>query len=59
MADFAERYADLNEQDHAAHERAIAEGRIDATLEPGRQIATSAPRDRSSAAPGRPAVGPA
>jgi uncharacterized protein (DUF2252 family) len=25
---FAERYADLNEQDHAAHARAIADGRI-------------------------------
>jgi uncharacterized protein (DUF2252 family) len=28
FAEFAERYADLNEQDHAAHERAIADGRV-------------------------------
>jgi uncharacterized protein (DUF2252 family) len=28
LADFAERYADLNERDHAEHERAIEAGRI-------------------------------
>ena len=28
LADFAERYADLNERDHAAHRDAIADGRI-------------------------------
>ncbi len=28
FADFAERYADLNERDHSAHRDAIAEGRI-------------------------------
>jgi uncharacterized protein (DUF2252 family) len=28
LADFAERYADLNEHDHAAHQAAIADGRI-------------------------------
>ncbi len=31
FADFAERYADLDEQDHAAHERAITDGRIRVT----------------------------
>jgi hypothetical protein len=33
FAEFAERYADLNEEDHARHERAIDEGLIFA--EPG------------------------
>jgi uncharacterized protein (DUF2252 family) len=33
FADFAERYADRNEQDHAAHERAIAEGRVEVASE--------------------------
>ncbi len=31
FAEFAEQYADLNESDYAAHETAIASGRIDAT----------------------------
>lgn len=33
FADFAERYADLNEGDHAAHEDAIAAGRVQASPE--------------------------
>ncbi len=33
LADFAERYADLNDDDHAAHERAIQDGRIEAATE--------------------------
>ena len=33
FADFAERYADLNEGDHAAHERAIESGRVAAASE--------------------------
>ena len=33
FADFAERYADRNQLDHAAHERAIADGRIEAAFE--------------------------
>jgi uncharacterized protein (DUF2252 family) len=28
LADFAERYADLNDADHAAHERAVVDGRF-------------------------------
>ncbi len=31
LADFGERYADLNEHDHAAHEDAIASGAVQAT----------------------------
>ncbi len=34
LAEFAERYADLNERDHDAHEQAIAAGRVDAAAEP-------------------------
>jgi uncharacterized protein (DUF2252 family) len=33
FAEFAERYADLNERDHAAHEQAIAEGRVEVVAE--------------------------
>jgi len=33
FAEFAERYADLNEGDHAAHERAIETGRVEAVSE--------------------------
>jgi hypothetical protein len=31
---FAERYADLNEQDHAAHDQAIDDGRVPVASEP-------------------------
>jgi uncharacterized protein (DUF2252 family) len=34
FAEFAERYADLNDVDHAAHERAIADGRVQVASEP-------------------------
>ena len=34
FAEFGERYADLNEQDHGAHEQAIASGRVEAAAEP-------------------------
>ncbi|MEO1061441.1 MAG: DUF2252 domain-containing protein [Actinomycetota bacterium] len=33
VAEFAERYADLNDDDHAAHERAVRDGRIESTPE--------------------------
>ncbi|WP_062377852.1 DUF2252 domain-containing protein [Demequina pelophila] len=33
FADYAERYADLNERDHAAHEDAIAAGRVELAQE--------------------------
>ena len=45
VADFAEQYADLNAADHAAHERAIAEGRVEATFTPGRRLVEATPRD--------------
>jgi uncharacterized protein (DUF2252 family) len=34
LAVFAERYADLNEQDHAAHDQAIDDGRVPVASEP-------------------------
>ncbi|MFW2335983.1 DUF2252 domain-containing protein [Ilumatobacter sp.] len=34
LAEFGERYADLNEQDHAAHEQAIASGQVEAAAKP-------------------------
>jgi uncharacterized protein (DUF2252 family) len=34
FAEFGERYADLNEHDHDAHEQAIASGRVEAAAEP-------------------------
>ena len=34
FAEFGERYADLNERDHDAHEHAIATGRVEAAAEP-------------------------
>ena len=34
FADFGERYADLNERDHDAHEQAIASGQVEAAAEP-------------------------
>jgi uncharacterized protein (DUF2252 family) len=33
LAEFGERYAELNERDHGAHEQAIADGRVEATAE--------------------------
>jgi uncharacterized protein (DUF2252 family) len=33
FAEFGERYADLNERDHDAHEQAIASGRVEASAE--------------------------
>ena len=34
LAEFARRYADLNDLDHAAHERAIESGRIECAPDP-------------------------
>jgi len=45
LAEFGARYADLNESDHAAHDAAIADGRIAADPDPD-QVAAAGPLHR-------------